>query len=179
MNAFNNDSNLREWNKDRVKYIENRVPKNQLVMEGNWDAAPPNSYLEHGTKGALMFEIPHKPGWYEYDERVTVKAPWLGQPMEGTYMNSLKRHNEPPVLTYRDLEFTPIPANDYGNYKPAMFLDEPGIPDVYHESCKNPDPYEHFGGSYIRRHRRGNSILKLILLFVILIFIIITCKYSY
>ncbi len=67
-----------------------------------------------------------KPKHYEKVERVTLVAPWnpIAIAHEATYMNRIKRLNEPPVETYRELELSSVPADNYEEYEPIIYTEE-------------------------------------------------------
>lgn len=69
------------------------------------------------------FKNPHH---YEKVETVTLVAPWnpIAIASEATYMNRIKRLNEPPVETYRELELSSVPADNYEEYESPISIEE-------------------------------------------------------
>jgi hypothetical protein len=63
--------------------------------------------------GACFKPIKYKPRYYETYIKYKGRSPWLGAPNEGTFMNALKRNNEPPVQTYKELVLFPVPTERY------------------------------------------------------------------
>lgn len=64
--------------------------------------------------GAMFEEVPTYTPYFQKMLHKCVKVPWEAQYEEGYYLNRFKESNEPPVKTYRELEFNPI---DFANYE--------------------------------------------------------------
>ena len=63
--------------------------------------------------GGCFKPIEYNHRYYETTIPYLALSPWLGSPFEGTFLNALKRANEPPVKTYKDLVLFPIPTNKF------------------------------------------------------------------
>ena len=96
-------------------------------------------------------------GKMPYEKDITWKhiAPWWGQPMEGTFMNAIKRDSEPVVKTYKDLKFTPISTQKMQTYVPEIYTQQ-------NNSRVCGRNIEGFGGMF-----RGNRLLMLILVLAV------------
>lgn len=75
------------------------------------------------TYGSSFKEVYYKIPYYETVVREIVVPPWLAQHQELTFMNELKRRNEPPVKTYRELKLGSIPAKQHAEYEPIIYTD--------------------------------------------------------
>ena len=73
------------------------------------------------------------PHHYEKVETVTQVAPWnpIAIAHEATYMNRIKALNEPPVETYRELELSSVPADNYEEYEPMIYTEEEPVSNPY------------------------------------------------
>lgn len=66
--------------------------------------------------GATIKEVKRDVPYFTTTVSRIVEAPWLGQPYEGSFMNNIKRLNEPSVKTYRDLEVSSVPSQTHETY---------------------------------------------------------------
>lgn len=68
--------------------------------------------------GATFMEVrdrAYNPNYERIMEKV-MPVPWLAEPQEATFMNREKAANEPKVETYRQLELSAIPGDNYGTF---------------------------------------------------------------
>lgn len=100
-----------------------------LTKIGGLSGAPEGSPVKDFAYGAQFEDIPW-PHTGNYDRVITVRVDpkWAAQPFETTFMNVLKARNEDPVPTYRNMEMSPIPAEQYEKYEPIIYTaDEPTL----------------------------------------------------
>jgi hypothetical protein len=63
--------------------------------------------------GAEFSEVPALTPYYERAMHYDDQKPWQHPYIESTYLNYMKMMNEPPVVTYKELQFKPISDNNY------------------------------------------------------------------
>ena len=68
---------------------------------------------KNSTYGAEFNEVKALTPYYERAIHYIDHKPWKHQYFDTTYLNYYKRRNEDPVITYKELEFKPISANNY------------------------------------------------------------------
>lgn len=105
-------------------YMQN-VGTNSLTSLGSYEGAFAND--EATTYGSEFAEVEYNPPYYERMIKGVFIRPWLGQNMERTFMNRTKVLNEPPVKTYRELLFAPIPQEKYETVEGFGPKDNTGI----------------------------------------------------
>lgn len=66
--------------------------------------------------GAEFREIKPYIPYFQRTIKKYVPVPWLAEYEDRWYMNTYKRLNEPPVVTYKELRFSSIPNTNYGKF---------------------------------------------------------------
>lgn len=120
-NKFCNNDQLCKLqpNKPKNCYETNGICKMSLNNLGCLAGSIPYSEAGEGTaNGAEFKSVKTLTPYYERTNSYIVIAPWLAQKEEATFLNRLKLRNEPPVKTYKELEFRSIPQQKYMNYRP-------------------------------------------------------------
>jgi hypothetical protein len=71
---------------------------------------------DYVSKYAFLYtDIKNQPTYFQKDYPITVVAPWKGVMAEKTFLNEIKRNNEPPVKTYRDIMLLDVPPVVYSS----------------------------------------------------------------
>lgn len=120
----NNDvACMANFNKMRSKYEKAGYYNTSLTHLNGLSGVTPVDTDQGSIYGAEFKTVHSKPAYYEYLTSELVEAPWLGQPVETTFMNQLKVLNEEPVQTYKDLQLSSIPQDRNEVYKPIIYLE--------------------------------------------------------
>lgn len=81
----------------------------------------PAPYSHHDTYGATFKTVKYHPDYYNATILTKVVPPWYSDDSKNGFMNHAKELNEPPVLTYKTLQYDPIPDQQYETYKPIIY----------------------------------------------------------
>ena len=71
--------------------------------------------------GAFFKPVKYHTPYYSSMEMHTIHTPWLAAYKEHTFMNRIKELNEEPVLTYKELQISPVPTDKYVEYVPTIY----------------------------------------------------------
>lgn len=77
--------------------------------------------MDNSVYGAEFKERPRIPQYYERIDQYTIVPPWLAKKQEKTFMNNIKRLNEDPVKTYKELEYTSVDDNVHDAYEQVIY----------------------------------------------------------
>ena len=80
---------------------------------GGLDGATDTNTHSNDVYGAEFLPVEMHTPYYERTITQRFDVPWLGQPMEQTFMNRTKELNEPPVQTYKELKMSSIPQQNH------------------------------------------------------------------
>jgi len=118
--------------------------------------------------GASFKEVPRIPKYYEKLQSYTIVPPWLAKKQEKTFMNNIKRLNEDPVKTYKELEYVPIDNEIHDAYEQVIY----GYGDNYIGQIPKPRPVTQLEGfspmDYIPKF---GYLINLFILFCVILII--------
>lgn len=103
--------------------------------------------------GAAFREVKTYTPYYQKTIKKCASVPWLAKNEEAHFMNRYKAINEPPVVTYKELELSSVPYTNYENVPKSYYFD-PNILSI-----------EGFGGN---RQLYALKIVFIILLIVLI-----------
>ena len=111
-------------NKNSGKQDETTANYEQMSLThlDNLEGMMPINSKNASLYGARIIPIATKVPFYERSISRIQRAPWfwLAQLQERTFMNRTKALNEPPVETYKELRFAPIPQDNFDAYIPLI-----------------------------------------------------------
>ena len=73
--------------------------------------------------GAAFREVKTYTPYYQRVIKECVNVPWLAKNEEIQFMNRYKAANEPPVVSYKDLELSSVPYTNYENVPKSYYFD--------------------------------------------------------